>query len=359
MHDLKFEFPYLSLPGNKIQRRQFLDEYFSSDLIPFEELKDNKWQVIAFLRDSSDFFVDPNIEKGLHEWMTSISFESMSFYKLFYKNSMLSFNDSWSLYYWTLVLNWLKTNKLPLKKIILFHIDDHTDLDTPLIAKSDYEANYRCLLSREIVTLKEPHSIATAISKKSLGIGSFIAPLLHQMPFVDIFHLKYSHSQPLKEMGIECSFESDQLLEKGALRPSLKLVDSSAKHSYILSSNHFELIQRISNDSIIFLHIDCDGFSNRYNGDSNWDRKSFYIDMDLSEIKEKISELFKDLENISNPIYMNIALSPDFFPSEYWKEVSLHIFSEAEALNIIREDELYQYFKQRFPHEILHDFNVR
>ncbi len=353
---MEVKIPFSLLPTNKILRREILDKYFPSDLIPFEELTDGHWKIIAFLRGSQNYFVDPLLEKSLENWIEPLTLEKISFYWKFYKNSMLSFHDSWSILYWSMVLNWLKSIDRSPKEIIVFHIDDHKDFDTPLLTINDSSEDYSCIFTKEKVSLQNPLSIHHALQKKSIGIGSFITPLFHEIDSVNFLHLRYAHEGDPKECGIETTYEKDSLLAEGAKKPALQFVPNKGQHKYYLSSDPSFLVQRIQSDQVIFLHIDCDGFNNRYNSDDNWSTKDNYINLGIEKIKLKIKELFSQLGTLSNPIYMNCALSPDFFPSEYWEEITTSIFTEAEDCGIVIQDELSHYLANFYPKRILYGF---
>ncbi len=336
-----------------MQRRELLDRYFPFDLVPFEELVDNQWNLVVFLRDYKKHFADPRMEVALERWFEKISFEELGLYCRFFKNGMLSFHDSWSLYYWSLVVQWLRSQGMAVDKISLFHVDDHADLGSPLLERNG-EA-YRCMFTQKETNFNDPRSVREAIIQKSVDIGSFICPLLHEIDEVDIFHLKYSQQGEFKRQTLGCTHHSDTLLVKGKQRPALELDASYGKHSYTLASSPFKLLDEARHSSLLFLHIDCDGFNNRYNGDSSWNKRSSSIDLDLKQIKGRITELLEQVSLLPAKVFTNVALSPDFFPSEYWREVTSHLFSTADKLNIIQDDGFSAYLKEHAPHEYFNE----
>lgn len=203
------------------------------------------------------------------------------------------------------------------------------------------------------MNFKDPPSVKEAIFQKSVDIGSFICPLLHEIDEVEILHLKYSYQGELKHRSLGCTHHVDTLLAKGKPRPALELDSPHGQHSYTVASHPVQLLNENRHSSLLFLHIDCDGFNNRYNGDSSWSQHPPSIDLNLKQTKDKITALLEQVSMLPAKIFMNAALSPDFFPSEYWKEVTSHLFTTAQELGIIQDDGFSEYLKANFPHEQL------
>lgn len=349
---MEFSLPRSALPHNSVQRRQLLDEYFPHGLIPYDHATENGWMVSSFVPKNLDFHVDPLLGKTLENWPEVVPVDRIGYYQRFYQNSMVSFFDSWSLYYWSLLINWLSSkNELP-DKVTILHIDDHKDLESPLISLTD--GGYECIFTNERVQFEDPASIKQAIIQKSIGIGSFLTPLLHSVSSVDILHLKYSHQGKPKEYALDCTFTQDQLLAIGRSRPDVIFQESNTSHHYKIARDPIDLIHKDSRHPLVLFHIDCDAFSNRFNCDSSWHTKKSSIDMHLNQMMTKINELFSLVaESGAQRVFLNVALSPGFFPSEYWEPVLKHIFSKAEDFGIIAEDDFSIYLKQNYPQEVI------
>lgn len=349
------------LPNNKVLRRELLDEYFSLDLIGFEEFQTDHWKLTTFTPDKSEYFIDPCLDNSLLNWFEPISIDKISEYKRFYKNCMISFVDSWSLYYWSLIGHFL--GNLQTRRLNLVHIDDHKDHDTPLIYEK--QDNYFSLLTDKPVSFSDPKSIESIIQEKAVSMGSFIAPLIHAVNTAAVIHLKYSHSKNIDDFCLQPYFIKDSLLRPGAPRPSLRLIKkdnkaerSSIKHSYTVSSNIDQLLDYADKDEICFLHVDCDAFNNRYNGSSSWTRSHPSIDLNLTQIRHEIEQLFHKVSQKFTKTYLNIAMSPGFFPSEYWKEILQFLLSRGVHYGIIQDDDFSLYLKNMCPEETTDGFNT-
>lgn len=350
---MQFTIPRSTLPDNKLLRRQLLDEYFPSDLIPFEECIGNEWRITSFIPDDVAYYADPHLEKSLEQWHESIAIKSLGFYWRIYKNAMLSFNDSWSLHYWSLTVQWLRLKGLLPKQVVLLHIDDHMDQGSPLLSINSQ--NYNCIFTQKQVNFADPSSIEEAIIQKSINICSFITPLVHALESVTILHLRYAHAGKSQEHYLSCTYAEDTLLAKGKKRPALTKAASETKHRYFIASDPSYLLNKVKDCSLVFLHLDCDGFNNRYNGDSNWKPERASIDLKLDQIKDKINDLLYQVSQMSCRIFMNVALSPGFFPSEYWQDVCKHIFMTAQNYGIVKDDDLSEYLKSLYPKEFLNE----
>lgn len=346
---MQFFLPFSALPSNRQQRRTILDEYFPSDLIPFDELIDNQWHITSFIPDTAEFFIDPHLEKVLAEWNESVSIEEIGLYWRTYKNAFLSFNDSWSLLYWSLALKWLslQTDEL---LFTLFHIDDHVDQGPPLLTLA--EEGFSSIFSDLKISLSDPLSIEESLIEKSINIRSFITPLLHSLENIQVLHLRYAHSGEMIKRGLACTKQEDHLLAPGKMTPTISQTKEEGRHSYRIHSDFKLLLKSHVEDRPIFLHIDCDAFSNRYNGNSHWDKTTPTIDLRIDQIKTRITNLFDHISELSSQVFLNVALSPGFFPSEYWREVVNFIFEKGESANLIKDDEFSLFLKDQYPEKI-------
>lgn len=343
-----FKLPYSLLPSNKIQRRELLDSYFPFDLIPFEESLLNEWKVISFIPDDIAYYPDPLLQSSLQKWYEPVVTEKIGSYWRIYKNTMLSFNDSWSLLYWSHVSKWLRSMSGSWDNVALIHVDDHRDLASPLIIKS--EGKNQCIFSGQDVDFDRPETIERALTLKSIDIRSFIVPLAQSTRLLKILHLRYE--QPVAHSCFLALTEfPDSLLAVGKHRPSLTPVSQETFCSYMISSNPKIIVDEAQANSLILLHIDCDGFYNRYDGcSSGRDPRS---NLDMAEIKQRITQLFYHFRELTKPVFINIALSPGFYPSEFWRETCYQLYSTGEKMGIIREDDFSRYLRQNCSEYIL------
>ena len=345
---MEFTLHHSELPQNKILRREMLDDYFPSGLIPFEQKEGAAWKVHVFTPDQASFYVDPSINETIIHWPDPVSIELLGNYWKIVDNSMLSFNDSWSAFYWSLLLSWMESTQSLSKKICLLHIDDHLDLQSPhlIVEKQGYKSVFSSLK----VDFRKPQSIKEAIEEKSIGIDGFIAPLLHTLGSLDMLHLRYAYKAPSKSHSLHCKYVEDTLLAKGEKRMAIEHNSTAGSHLYTVSNSLDDIINKAKEYEMILLHIDCDAFSNRFNLDSSWNPQKVSIDLSLGKIKLCIDQLFEELSQLESKVFLNVALSPGFFPSEYWEEISRYIFETARTCGILKKDAFADYL-ERFSQE--------
>lgn len=332
---MEFILPKIALSEDPHVRREFLDAYFPSGIIPFEISGQNGWNLFCFEPEEPEFYVDPQLDRVARNWL-GIKISDLDCYYCFEKNALFSLFDSWSIYYWSLVVQWLRRERIVYKKCAVLHVDDHLDFAAPhLSVEGD---TYCSLFSQKQISVQNPESIAVAIREKSIGIGSFFAPFIHALGQCDIFHWRCSEKGVKKQMLFSPSYENDTLLSPQSKRPSISLGVEQGNCKYVVSREIDDHIDSLYEYDLIFLHIDCDAFSNRYNLNSHWDRDLPNIDLPLESIKTKISDFINKIAPLPAAKYMNVAFSPGFFPAEHWEVVYDWIFMEAKQKGIVRED---------------------
>ena len=343
MSTVKYSLPRTALSENKLERRAKLDEYFPSGLIPFEKGDGDEWEVHTFEPIDPSYYVDPELGKMLSRWQHPVNIESISHYYSIYKNCQLSFFDSWSLYYWSLVLNYLKSKDQKPSHITIIHVDDHKDLYSPHLAQQNNE--YQSIFSKAPFALYSPSTVAECIREKSVGIDSFITPLFFLDISLSILHLQYS-CQKESSCYLKLNTDSDPLFGPKNQRFKLSKTQNFSKGYYLNSADPEKILSQIHPEGILFLHIDCDGFSNRYNLDSSWSPEFVSIDMSLSQIKHCIDLLFEGIKGHEQEKFMNIALSPGFFPSELWEITIDYLLTKGEETKIINENGFSAYVNE-------------
>lgn len=330
------------LPADPGSRRAVLGHYFGDLLARLEESA-QEWVIELHWPDTDTFFVDPLITRQLGWWRDGAKLEEMRREVVWSEKGQLSLDDAWTLFAWS---RWLKEKysvQHPPSEIIILHVDDHRDMMCPRIGWTGTE--WKDLLTRERVSVFDPMSVRAAILSGAVGIGSFFAPLVHELPKINVRHL--CQSAGLKEDGLEWLLlrqtEQDAILQPGQLRPKL---DMELAHPQALQSLGDKICgaYRFSRtysycfsdlpDCPVLLHIDMDYFNNRYDRDSDWADRPNKHDPSEDRIRDEIDHLFAALAQygISQRIEnVTVALSPGFFPAEYWQgsveRVEQHLFA--------------------------------
>jgi hypothetical protein len=281
--------------------------------------------------DEASRHVDLNLAQGLDWWGRGIGADQM--WAAWCRNGRIitSLYDTWTLYSWS---EWLSRQPVLPSHVTVLHVDDHRDMASPrLFIRDD---TWHDAITGQPVHMNRPAEIEAAIRSGSLGMGSFMTPFVHHVPHVDIRHL----CQPPKTTETKCysvkrTTEGDTLLDLQSLRPALELVSPNDSDSRYLVTNSVKDWLTGVGDGTILLHIDMDYFSNRYDGDSDW-QTHVALDPTLAEIFSKCDELTAALQDSGLATQIEdiaISYSPGFFPAEYWRDVDVRLRKGLEALD--------------------------
>lgn len=315
-----------NLPKKEEDLQQFLVDYFSGKDIRILEQDDNYIDVLLSNHRSSDYYIDPNILEGLQWWDKSIMIKEIPDQFRNLVKYQLSLNDNWTIYSWSLWLEQrLLENDVP-NEIVILHIDDHTDCMPPLLFKKDNL--FINPFNNEEVNLFNPNTVRRAIESGAISIGSFMTLFLHSMPRIQFRHLMPKHRLSKAQVSgkVNRGFLSDETIQPYQERPLLSFSPSEGIKSnleYSVFTEIDDFLKDISDTASILLHVDMDYFNNRFDGDSDWRSHEFNHDPSAEIVYKNIEETFSTIENsnITKRIEnYTVALSPGFFPVEFWKE---------------------------------------
>jgi hypothetical protein len=336
--------PHQLLPDARHARAERLRNYFTNQIVS-SVLTNEGWSITLNWPTTADYYVDPRLMEGLHWWSHNLGVGDIPFAVRQESKWQLSLFDSWTLLSWS---RWLAAcaanNALP-NEVILLHVDDHDDLMSPHLWSN--QDGWSDAITHEPVDLLVPETVFAAITSGAIGIGSFIVPLLYQIPKVHVRHLcatGYSYSR----QGVYCLERittPDDLLASDMLRPTVRLgaIAKSLKgnpndlSTYSASAKPEEWLQSLPNAPIL-LHLDLDYFNNRFNCDSDWEFHPSRHDPASHEILSAIDSVFNALSlqgALDRIVDVTVALSPGFFPAEFWSLATERIHHYIDQLWII------------------------
>jgi RimJ/RimL family protein N-acetyltransferase len=212
--------------------------------------------------------------------------------------------------------------------VVVLHADDHEDLMSPLLAVR--HTALVDLISGKPVYVDRPATVDAALRSGAISMGSFIVPMLSAGHEVHIRHLRYPASrQPVPGCyRLVLAHEPDVLFAPGEPRSIALIVEPDAclhsdqviVGSYTLTEKLDDWLDEVPEDALLLLHVDCDYFNNRYDGDSDWRSHSRIRDPPEGHVQRRVEKLCEVLRSLANrPDDVTIALSPAFFPAEYWQ----------------------------------------
>lgn len=334
------------LPEAEDERNAFLKKYFCE--LPAHATADGKtWRINLVCPDHAEFYIDPQLSQGIEWW--SQNFGKIDVSEIPYalhraKGWQLSLNDSWTIYSWS---RWLKDASVAFDindRITVLHLDDHDDLMTPRVLVEE-QNQFRDLISGAEIDLCRPETVEAAVKTGAIGIGSFMAPLLHRFSRVEVRHLCSTEYRDARKgphtvspIGVE-----DELLSPGSTRPGLCLqksgnsgdvMNSRGAHPYLVTDDLDVWLKEVPPGPVL-LHIDMDYFNNRFNGDSDWVDEGPKYDPPLNQVLSRINSVFQSLEDTGIAKRVTdfaVALSPGFFPAELWSPSIAKIESHVNRL---------------------------
>lgn len=330
------------LPVCATERREFLDHYFDDLLASVVAVPDG-WEIELNWPSTADYYVDPYLIQGLNWWLSDTAVGDIRKQVSDDYNCQISLNDSWTLFAWSQWLAARRKTENAAENVVILHVDDHTDLMTPRLVMTGY--NWCDAITDEAFDLYNPASVRSAILSGAIGVGSFIAPFIHSVPQVELRHLSQTTTNNrLKFHSLVMEEIPDILLKTKSHRPAVK-VDSAdlarnyqtghgTSKRYCLTHDVRSWLRNIPNAPIL-LHIDMDYFNNRFDGDSDWHSHTKRHDPSLSSILLSIDMLFDEIvaSKIESQIEnVTVALSPRFFPCEFWSESIVRIQLRLAAL---------------------------
>ncbi|MBD0343724.1 MAG: hypothetical protein ICV55_01525 [Coleofasciculus sp. C3-bin4] len=319
--------PRQYLPDDEQARYERLCSYFTEHMASSASV-DEGWLITLNWPDTADYYIDPRLMEGLSWWSQDLSLEGIPAAVRTESRLQLSLNDSWTLFSWSRWLAQCSSEGSVPSEIVLLHLDDHDDLMSPRLFLE--QGSWIDAISHQPVDLLKPKTICAAIGSGAIGIGSFIVPLLHRIPKVHMRHLcatGYSLSRRGKYL-LQRETVADDFLNPDMMRPAKRLeaIQESSDwnigntSTYSVSANPDEWLHELP-DVPTLLHIDLDYFNNRFNGDSDWESHSSRHDPTSHEITTEIDSVFNTLAErgiFDRIVDITVALSPGFFPVEFW-----------------------------------------
>ncbi len=320
----------LSRLSHDIQRRrmQLRDYFCDKDAVATQV--DNTWLLELGWSNEPERYVDPRIAEGLAWWGGELQYSDMAVARKREGRIMLSLNDTWTLESWSELL----ASDSGHSDVIVLHVDDHKDLGSPRIFLTP--DGWIDPIKGETIDLRDPNSVASSIESGALGMGSFLTPFLHVIPNVSVRHLcQAPKCVGTQDFDIKLDLVADSLLKLDACRPSITLKPTQNRTSkakrvsrsrYRFTDNMNAWLEDLDGkmavkDTIFLLHIDMDYFCNRYDGDSDAVNFPHPLNPPLPKIFEQIDKLIEALKQHSLLVCLHdivIALSPGFFPAEFW-----------------------------------------
>lgn len=316
--------PAAALPDSPAERDSLLQHYVD-ERVPHTTRTDNgDWAVRLAVPPTADYYIDPELESGLRWWGSDIAVPEIPFAHTRIRDIGVCLSDAWTLAFWSDYFG--RTGGVP-PSVTVIHLDDHDDLMTPRLTTTG-EGTFRDMVNNEEFSLTDSAGVRSAIATGAIGMGSFLAPLLHTAEHTQVLHLcdtRYADTRQ-GEFSLVATPEPDTLLHPGAARPGVRFGPprtgiAGECGSYRVDRDLPALLGHVD-DRPVLLHIDLDFFNNRFNGDSDWRSTPARHDPPRHEVLRRVEAVVAQLQPVRSRIVdVTIGVSPGFFPAELWQPV--------------------------------------
>ncbi len=309
------------LPDDEEELYSFIHDYFSGKSVSV--VKESVLTKVTLSWPSSrQYYIDPLLCQGLEWWKKGTTVEDIPLAIRKNNKYQLSLNDNWTLLAWS---QWLSSKQYKLgevKEVVILHVDDHLDCLPPLLFKKPNHI-YVDPISKREVSLLDSKSIEAAILSGAITIGSFMPLFFHYFDKVQFRHLMPTHrfNRSYRKGNILRSYYNDNLLCTDCSRPALEFqapdFSGITYHPYL---DIEEFLSDIPSGVPVLVHIDMDYFNNRFDGDSDWISHLTIHDPDEISVYKKIQTVIFPITQVKGIEDVTIALSPGFFPVEFWEK---------------------------------------
>jgi hypothetical protein len=232
---------------------------------------------------------------------------------------MRSFSHTWALLAWSL---WLSEGRVGERPLVI-HLDHHDDLGAPPLVCTGDPGTFRTPIGGRTVSVADPATVEAAILAGFVGIGTFVVPFLHTIGGFDLLSIFPAFPGLPGGASSAVALTRKPLVSRAARgeRPALGATDSHTPAGTYTTSQDLGLIERLEATGPVLLDVDMDYFCNRLDTEHGPPASR---GPGLSEICAEIDELCAALRS-NSPLarrveVVSIALSPGFFPSEYWPD---------------------------------------
>lgn len=339
--------PAERLPDDRQERDQILQEYVV-DRVPHATRDGDAWAVRLLPPPRADYYVDPRLHEGLAWWSKFAGptrIRDIPYAVRRRAGVQVSLSDAWTIGSWSRRLTTQAAKQSA--PLVILHADDHEDLMSPrLVVRAGALVD---LISGEPVHIDRPATVDAALRSSAIGMGSFMVPLLSADRPVHIRHLRMPTGRPRAPGHYELvlSYELDTLLCPGEPRPTARIIgpdtppgqDDLIVGSYTLTETPSGWLDDLHADALLLLHVDCDYFNNRYDGDSDWRSHSRIHDPSPAQVQLSVGELCETLQSLAGRVDdVTIALSPGFFPAEYWQTTTEALLRAVTVRRRLRAD---------------------
>lgn len=319
--------PEMRIPRERLPRdpraRDEVLQCYLHEWVPAARTAGGDWLVSARPPPQASYYPDPHIGTGLAWWRRVVGptpIRDVLFSHTTRSRVGLSLSDAWTLHTFARALAVAPTNR----PVVVLHVDDHQDLQAPRLAlppAANLPGPPTDLFTGRPVDVGDPGQVGGAIRSGAIGMGSFLTPLLHARD-AQVRHLKPGppRGRAPGVYALNSNAAPDPLAAPGVTRPAATIGPLDPAGRYLLAEEPGPWLSELPTDAVLLLHVDADAFNNRYDGDSDWLGHKRRHDPPPEQVAAAVREVLDAVTGLLPRVAAaHIALSPGFFPAEFWQ----------------------------------------
>jgi hypothetical protein len=267
---------------------------------------------------SDPLFVDPGVSQAA-ERLYGLSWPGIGGYREVHRwggrDVVFSMVHAWALLAGSMAVN--RRGGRPLGHIV--HVDDHTDLGPSMLQPLPEAGMLRDEVFDSEIILADPDSVVAAIRRGAVNKGNFLTAHLLGYPASVVYVGERLHEGEFHVVG---ETEAATLGGRSFARARFRLDPAGPAEGTFRQTRVLPDVAA-ADGAGVWLDVDLDYFSNRYNGDSD----NFSAVPEPGEHELVMRHVGRFLEELSSVNWLaeieavSIAISPGFFPADHWADV--------------------------------------
>ncbi len=307
-----------NMADNRIEAMDDLFNVFPDHYPTFLMEADNKWLFRLDWPVDPNWYVDPNVFRKSKRIFNLSPAEIAPYYTVERTGNIpqvLTMFHSRALIAASLATQ--SENREHISHII--HVDDHHDLMPTFFRRSDVDGRLYEPVFGQSISLSKPNSIISSINSGVIHKGNFLTIFLLMNESVEVVYVN--------DKNIDCRYglseeytETTLAGQQYQLSTLSRQETASYNNQYLWQTSRIPRELQIPDNGGVWLDIDLDAFCNRFDGDSD-NRSKVRSDVEERELVASIQNLYDSLTGCtwkSRIVALSIAISPSFFPSDYW-----------------------------------------
>ena len=167
--------------AGSVDYEKIIDKFSDFELVSVENVTQKHWLEVTLKRLDYTYCEDISSELNLF----SITHNDVKDYCKITKTNCICLSECWMPFAWSVIRN---RENSQLNHLTVIHIDDHSDLMSPLIS---YDGVWnKDILTQRQVRFSVPASIKAAVKSGAISIGSMLTPIINSVEKCTVLHLK-------------------------------------------------------------------------------------------------------------------------------------------------------------------------